>query len=421
MRAPANHATACAGLLVLAAGLLAAGPAGAAERWQFLPALTLTGEFTDNVSMVPDQGPGRREADVSISAVPSAALRYNTYATEALIRATPTFRYFFLHPGNNTRSLLDSMGVDLEYRRWLSQHVQLEATEHLLYFLDVQAQPAAAVVIPRQESFVNTLSLALSHQVATRTKMVYTASVATQEFKDATVDDSVDYSPGLSVEQTVSQNVTLRVFGAWRRALFSRRYDLIRGVIDPRAYRSRIPFDLASSNDFDLYVAGVGVVYRITPTLSLTADSGVLVPVHEVAHVYKTSHLDWLQSVALDKTFDRMQLILRYSRDIAPTEGLSDQVLNQTVTLQFSREWVRDLRTTFTADYGHYDATAVTIDQIRVAADLHYMVLPWLGIGGGYQYTYQQSKVGTAHPRVKENQVTLSLSFLPPRPDALRF
>jgi hypothetical protein len=406
--------------LLLGAVLVAVAPVRAADRWQFVPGLTVAGEYNDNVTLAPDGSPDR-EGDVAASAVAELGLRYHTYFTEGIARVTPTFRYFFGHPGNNTDSLLDSLGIDVEYRRWLSQRVRLEATDHLIYFLDVQAQGPSAAVLPRQESLVNALDLSLSHQVAMRTKMVYDARVESQEFKDPAVFDSIQYAPTVSIEQTVGEAVTLRAFGSWRRALFSADTDLIRGVYDRGVKRSAVPFDLASSGDYDLYVVGVGVVYRITPTLSMTANSGVLVPVHDTGPAYETAHLDWLQGFALEKTFNRMQLAVRYNRDIAPTQGLNDQVLNQTVGVDFSREWLRDLRTVLFADYGRFEANAGDIDQLRGGATLHYLVLPWMGIGAGYEYTWQSSKFGDTHQRTTGSRATVSVSFLPPRPDALRF
>lgn len=407
---------------LLALTILTPSIALATQRWQFMPSLTITGVYQDNVTGTPVDSTEDRESDFSASVAPSIGLQYNTYYTQALVRISPTWRYFFIHTENNTDSLLDMMGFDIEYRRWITSKLQLELVNNFIYFLDSQTEDTEGAIIARQESLLDHISLSLSQQITLHTRLRYTADFTTSEYAEPDVNDFIHYAGRIGVESYVGQNYLLSFFGGWRRALFSPSFDLIRASYDPDFdHPDKFPFALETEADYDLYEIGAGVTYRITPTLSLLVESGVLIPVNEQDGIYRLSHLDWKQLIQLEKTFNHMQLTVGYDRDITPTRGLDSQVLNQTVSASFLREWLQDFSTTFSASYGNYNATDGTIHNFRIGQITQYLVLPWMGLGAGYDYSDQQSEFGETSERITDHRATLSISFIPPRPDRLRF
>jgi hypothetical protein len=66
-----------------------------AGRFTLVPSLVVTGEWTDNLLLTPEESDHAKLSDFSVTAFPGLALTYDSYRTHAFVGAGVGFRHYF--------------------------------------------------------------------------------------------------------------------------------------------------------------------------------------------------------------------------------------------------------------------------------------------------------------------------------------
>jgi len=410
-----------AACLVLAMVLTGPGAAEAAKKFQLMPALSVVGEYDDNVLLVPDESDAEKEWDVSVAANPSLAMTYTSYYTNARIGAAAGFKHFFEEPDNDNNPEFTS--GEILYGRWATPRIRVEFSDRFFYFLDQRQAEEEDPLIPRTESITNNIEARMLNSVAMRTRLNFTFRLITVEFEEVEIQDSFEHDAELELEQRVGVNYLLRGFYAFRRVVYDDDMDMFRSQFDDE-FRApdRYPSNLSGEQDFDVHTVGAGVDYQLTPTFSVQVMSGVLFPAVLEEDVYKLSQLDWAQSLTLTRAFEFMNLNAGYHREIQPAHGTSGAALTQRFVLDLDRTWFRDFTTVLSGGYSKYDLDPGTTDSYNGSIMVRYQVWRWMGVSLTYSHLTQIRQLGEEEEEnLKINRVILVLTFLPPRPDLLRF
>ena len=406
--------------------LLTLAPASAhAGRFSLMPNLVLTGEWTDNLLLTPEESDDEKLSDFSITAFPGLTLAYDTYRSHVFIGAAVGFRHYFRYDQYDGWPEYYTGSAGWSY--WLNPAVRLTFLDQMTYYTDPRDQPfaqAGAVESLRTESLANTIGASVLYTASQLSTLEGGYSFGTNEFRQRLLDDVVEHMFFATWTHRVSPSYSMVLFHNYNRALFSPHYDFFRRFWDhDYSMRPTFPTSLSDPQDFDTHIPGVGLIFTATPTLSFDVRSGVILPCYLINDKYQLANPDWYQHITVLKTFRRMNLSLSYMRTVAPAHGLAGAVLTQTVGTTFTQQWTQHFETTEMAGYTNYLQTVANIDALNAGVEADYYFFNWLGVGLGYTYLGQVGHLGAdaEDQHINAHRITLHVALTTPRPDWLRF
>ncbi len=397
-----------------------------AGRFTLVPSLVVTGEWTDNLLLTPEESDHAKLSDFSVTAFPGLALTYDSYRTHAFVGAGVGFRHYFRY--DQFDGWPEYYNGTAGWAYWLSPLVRLTFTDALVYYTDPRDQPfstsTSAVESLRTESLANTIGVSTLYTITRLSTVEAGYSFGTTEFRNELLDDVVEHAAFATFTQRISPSYNMVLFYDFNRALFSPHYDFFRRFVDHRySMRPSFPVKLKDPNDFDTHIPGAGMIFTASPTLSFDVRAGVILPCVRRNDAYEMDHPDWYQRLTILKVFQHANLVFSYTRSVAPAHGLAGAVLTQTVASSFSQRWTQHFETTEEADYTNYLQPAANIDAGRGAVEADYYFFNWLGTGLAYSYLGQVGHLGEGAPdqHINAQRVTLHVTLAPPSPNWLRF
>ncbi|MCB9477782.1 MAG: hypothetical protein H6684_07540 [Deltaproteobacteria bacterium] len=411
-------------VLMLTAALLvvALRPSVAhATKLTIYPLLATWYEYNDNLLATAEESDEEKLADSSITVQPALRVRYESVRTEAEIGGQAAFQWFFNEQSEN--GLPDLVEGHALYGVWLTPSTRIEASDDLGFFFDsrdtigTQSQELLQV---QTASITNTIGLGLTHIFDLRNQVAGKYEFVTNEYEDEDLADVVTHRPTIEYEHRVSPVHTIVVFGRFTRNIFDPEFDFLRRIWDSDARMDEeFPTELRTDNDFDTYVPGVGLDYRMTATLSFSVRSGMIVPARLVDNSYQLDELEWYQVVSAEKNWQMVRLGVGYERDLEPASGINTAVLSQNYNADLTEVWTRKFETSQNAYFNRATQLDGDFDTYAGAVAANYYIAPWIGIGAGYQHIRQYSDLGADDTETITNRALFTLEISTPQADSL--
>ncbi len=391
-----------------------------AGRLSLVPSLAVDGEYNDNIFLVTEEDELEEKTDDSILTVrPGLRLHYDTYRLAAHIGGGVGMQSYYENVEENRLPSNASAGTGLSY--WFGPKTQVGVEDTLTFFYDPRESFGTATeeVLQVQTNSINNNITLNARRIINRMSVIDASYIySTMEYEDPTLFDVVRHIFETSWTRRVSERHSIIVFGRYARNLYNSEFDFMRRHWDSDARMDEeFPYKLIRDSDFDAFVPGLGLVYRVTPSLVFQVRSGLVFPVFYYDEQYKLAELDWYQQLGMTYQYRRYRFRLNYARDLIPATGVEAAVLNQRYGAYFDQIWTRRFVTGVNHIFSRSDRRPGIIDAYRSGVTAAYYFFTWLGLSTGYQH-YEQFAVYGAGPdqTVKTNRFLLSLSVGVPDP-----
>lgn len=360
--------------------------------WRFVPALTLSERYDDNIRFV-EEDP---EGDAVTTVTPRLSLSYEGKVMSLGAGYHATVERFARHSELNNEGHGASMDLGLD-RLFGSRTTSLSLMDtfrfspELSEFREAAEQQEAmqepenqGIRVPRGDTWANAASLTLTRQSSARLteRLQYTHRLV--RFEIPTLIDSNTHEGALEVTNQLDRtnSITTR---------YSYRY-----------------FDNREQEDAQSHGFTAGVGHLFSPTLSMTANMGLSYSIQPTAH-----STGLVGGLGLSKTVEGFSLTANYSRNISLAGGLSGElVTTQTLSASLVYTVTQNLRASISgsvADNRSVTSDAVEITSWMAGASLTYRIRTWLSSEVRYRHYEQRSK-GELGNDLTRNQYTLSLT-----------
>ncbi|MBZ0272999.1 hypothetical protein K8I61_13250 [bacterium] len=398
--------------------LAVAAPAHAATRFSVYPQLSAYYEWTDNLLLTTEESEDEKIADHSLLLVPALALILDNERTVFEIGGAAGFRWHYEHTEEN--NVPDQVTGQVLLTHLVSRRARVEASDNLTFFYDPRdtaTRTQNELVSVRTASIGNAARGFVGYFVAPTLEAGVEYVFSTSEFEDRILFDAVQHAATLSLEKGVTARFSYTAFARATRNIFDRDFDFIRRVYDSDARMEEdFPTELRDPNDFDTWVPGAGIDFRLTPTFTLAFRSGVIfLAREETAGEYRFDDIEWYQTAAATQAFRRVVLAASYSRDVEPAQGLENATRNEQIFLTAEESWTDWLQTLQEAGLLRARQEEGIIQGWRAGAGLTLRPARWLAFGAGYQRFEEESRFDLTETTLIQNRAYVSLSIGPPR------
>jgi hypothetical protein len=131
----------------------------------------------------------------------------------------------------------------------------------------------------------------------------------------------------------------------------------------------------------------LGVTYRLTRTITLNAEGGIV-----LTKFGDTDETDtgFRSRVALTKTSDRSTISLSFTKDVIAGTDAGETLDSQGISLRLMRVLSPDWNVSLTSSYFTYESLETDTtdeDELRISAEISYRVAAWANLALSYSYT----------------------------------
>ena len=326
------------------------------------PSLTVTQEYNDNILLDNDD----RRSDFILGFTPGVTLALESSTYRLLAGYNFTAEIFFKEENEGRNDAFSRHNFDLDGTWRVNPQLTLSLTDVFAFSSDTNLLAPEGVATGREEAFSNTLAGSAVYALTRLTSLRGTALWTVLRFDDEEIQDSDVYRVGPALEHAFTPRLSGSVgyeFGY---------------------------FDIEREERTVTHTPRLGVIFRATPTITLSLSGGPSVEVREDSG----SRVVPAISAAYRQRFAFGAATLAYDRYIGTAGGLGGTTENQTIigSLEVTRIW-RGLSLALTPRYAiiESDDDRIDVRAFTLALQATYRINAWATAVASYQFFQQRS------------------------------
>lgn len=326
------------------------------------PTLTVTQEYNDNILLNNDD----KRSDFVTGFTPGITLAVERATYRLLAGYNFTAEIYWKEENEARNDAFSRHNLDVDGMWRLDPRWTLALTNVFAFTSDTNLLAPEGVSVGREEAHSNTLTGSVAYALSRLTTLRGTASWSLLRFGDEELQDSDIYR----ADATVEHAFTTRLTGT---AGYQFGY-----------------FDIEREERSTTHTPRLGVIYRATPTITLSLSGGPAIEVREDS----STRVVPVVTAAYRQRFDFGNVSLAYDRYIGIAAGLGGTTDNQTITgsVELTR-LARGFTIALTPRYATVESDDERIDvtAFTVALQATYRINAWAAAVASYQFFQQRS------------------------------
>lgn len=358
------------GLVTLLLGGILAGAGGLARAQTIIlsPSLTISEEYDDNILLSSTD----RQSDFVTSVRPGLRLAIRENLWDVTMALSARGVYYVNRPELNSSTDNQNGSLRIEYRP--TPRFTASVSDTVVRSLDpAEVDPETGIITGRFPSYRNTVTAALGYQIDPPTLINLSYSFRTFRTEAPLVPPATaEESDTHAAEVFVQRQFTPRTSGTFR-------YTFTR--FQPEANPPR-----------DSHFPRVGLVHDLSPTIRVSAGGGPLF----VERSDGSTEITVGGGLAYAQQFTRGNLSVAYERSVRAATVFGDGVTTDSITASVT--FLATRAVTVNLDSGaRVSKSTDGAGEFRVytaGIRLDYLLLEWLSVNAGYNYTNQDDRTG---------------------------
>lgn len=353
------------------------------------PTLTVTQEYNDNILLNNDD----KRSDFVTGFTPGITLAVERSTYRLLAGYNFTAEVYWKEENEARNDAFSRHNLDVDGLWRLDPRWTLTLTDVFAFTSDTNLLAPEGVSVGREEAYSNTLTGSVAYALTRLTTLRGTASWSLLRFDDEELQDSDVYR----ADATVEHAFTTRLTGT---AGYQFGY-----------------FDIEREERSTTHTPRLGVIFRATPTITLSLSGGPSIEVREE----RSTRIVPVVTAAYRQRFAFGGVSLAYDRYIGIAAGLGSTTDNQTVTgsVELTR-LARGLTIALSPRYATVDSDDDRIDvsAFTIALQATYRINAWAAAVASYQFFQQRSDTVVLTPTgsslandIDQNRVFVGLQF----------
>ena len=328
------------------------------------PSLSLSEEYNDNIFLDPSD----RESDFITYVSPGIDITARTINSQLKLGYSPSFSFYSSNSELNETAHRFSANGNFT----LSERLSLTLMDTFVKsseLSDIRTIEDLGPVTGRIERRLHTISGSVSYRLRNNLFFTAGASYFDTDYEEPGFDEVKSYSGNTGLSYRYSERTTVSANARYTK------------------YDYKLDSD-ATGQDYTL-----GVIRKLTPTLTLSLTGGLI-----ITEIEETGESDtgFSSGVDLTKSFTRGNATVSYRRTVIPGIESGTPIESQTISLSLTRPMTEKFTASLSASYSNFESIEPDLedtDETAFNTDLSYSLRPWASLALSYRYVDHNDKI----------------------------